>query len=198
MTPEAKPLQVLLYGHPWVVDDLKTPDGPLGPLDRDLLVEVSKRSILGAALGEKGGPGPAGMLGGALSHLHDSPRLPAPLLLASRVSRPVPAVIGGTLVVPTLQGAHRAVTALIHVDEVTVFRSVVAQASRVGLYWDLADLPGKSLDSVGQVLVEEGAAHAWAGLRLYRHPSRPVADADERQAHWHAITNDYPSLGGPS
>lgn len=185
------PLQLLVYGHPLAITALDAP-GPLGPLEHDLLVEAAEQSLLAHALGiAPDGPGPAGLLAGQLAPLHDDGVRP-PLLLASVRHRvPLAAVVAGVRMAVHRPGDHRAVTALVHVDDLEILRRLAGHAARVALHWDLADLPTASLEAVATAVVTEAGPDVWAGLHLYTHPARPLDDPEARRAAWRAVLDDY-------
>lgn len=185
------PFQILVYGHPMVLSALDAP-GPLGPLDHDLLVEAAEQSLLAHALGvAPEGPGPAGLLAGDLAPLHDPGQGP-PLLLASvRHRTPIAAVVAGVRMAVHRPGPHRAVTAMVHVDDLEILRRLAGHAHRVALHWDLADLPTRALDHVAEAVVTEAGTDVWAGLHLYSHPRRPLEDPTARHAAWRAVLDDY-------
>jgi len=172
-------MNAIIYTHPSILEPLSRP--PVRDLVRALLVELAPEPNLTVTLGldtPTAFPGVAGILGGqvALDDLKvEYPGLPAPIVLGPG-KRLSPHLLSAAIA--RLDETPRRVdlTLLVHLDDVSAFRSALARADRVALVLDAADRPGESLPELAEFLVAEErlGENGWDGLFVYTGEGRPA------------------------
>jgi hypothetical protein len=175
----------------------------LGKFDKQVLIELASVSNFAPVFGLQGkaryGLGGLLQLGGRLEQLAQVLKyVPAPVILAPSPQISAAALCSAVSMLPHSKSDYEKAVVLVHISEAANFADAFPYMSSFSIFWDIADEPTQSLGRLAELLVENQciSKESWHGFKLYRHPNRPLPDADARQAALQTVLQEYPLLSG--
>ncbi|MEY3220281.1 MAG: hypothetical protein RIT27_1638 [Pseudomonadota bacterium] len=194
-----RPVNCLFYSHVWAIHMLK--HAGISSFEKQVLIELAVSSNLAPVFGEQGKAryGLAGLLrlAGKLEQFVQTFKyVPAPLILAPRPEISAPALCSAVNLLPITTSDFQSVTLLVHIDDAPLFLSAYQAVSKFSILWDLADAPTPALVQLAELLTTHAflTKETWAGFHLYKHPNRPIVDADNRRDLFQQTFQDFPDL----